>query len=215
MIRGNTRVADIYFGEFMRIFDHLYSRYIVGKIKKRGRSDPDAGFLKENAEDWVPQHFKNGPKGAAAALLHGRLTRARRGDAVVRVNPVGSIAPRRPRYARDDLFVQRAHLSPCLLEQRLCRPGARRRRPQEKKIAYPFGRRKIHPSSQCEVARSATPDSAADATLQATDTVLDGGHPARYISQRFECFLQLFHALDHLDRWPSPILPPSALVAAA
>ena len=22
--------GDIYFGEFMRIFDHLYSRYIVG-----------------------------------------------------------------------------------------------------------------------------------------------------------------------------------------
>ena len=34
VIRGNQRVADIYFGEFMRIFDHLYSRYIVGKMKK-------------------------------------------------------------------------------------------------------------------------------------------------------------------------------------
>jgi hypothetical protein len=26
--------------EFMRIFDHLYSRYIVGKMKKLGSSDP-------------------------------------------------------------------------------------------------------------------------------------------------------------------------------
>ena len=62
VIRGNQRVADIYFGEFMRIFDHLYSRYIVGKMKKAGTSDPDAGFLKEHAEEWVPQNFKPGRK---------------------------------------------------------------------------------------------------------------------------------------------------------
>ena len=53
VIRGNRRVADIYFGEFMRIFDHLYARYIVGKMKKLGIDDPDAGFLKEKAQDWV------------------------------------------------------------------------------------------------------------------------------------------------------------------
>jgi phosphatidylserine/phosphatidylglycerophosphate/cardiolipin synthase-like enzyme len=63
VIRGNTRVADIYFGEFMRIFDHLYSRYIVEKLKAQGKGDPDAGFLKEKANDWVPGHFKkNGRK---------------------------------------------------------------------------------------------------------------------------------------------------------
>lgn len=59
---GGTRVADIYFGEFMRIFDHLYSRYIVGKLKEAGTNDPDAGFLKEQSKDWVPQHFKPGRK---------------------------------------------------------------------------------------------------------------------------------------------------------
>lgn len=62
VIRGNLRVADIYFGEFMRIFDHLYSRYIVGKMKKLGVNDPDAGFLKEEAKDWVPGQFKPGRK---------------------------------------------------------------------------------------------------------------------------------------------------------
>jgi len=63
VIRRSTRVADIYFGEFMRIFDHLYSRYIVGKMKKAGTSNPDAGFLKEDPKDWVPQNFtKNGRK---------------------------------------------------------------------------------------------------------------------------------------------------------
>jgi hypothetical protein len=62
VIHGSTRVADIYFGEFMRIFDHLYSRYIVGKLKKAGKQDPNAGFLKETAAEWVPQHFKPGRK---------------------------------------------------------------------------------------------------------------------------------------------------------
>lgn len=62
VIRTNKRVADIYFGEFMRIFDHLYSRYIVAKMKKLGTNDPDAGFLKEKSKEWVPQHFKKGRK---------------------------------------------------------------------------------------------------------------------------------------------------------
>ena len=46
----------------MRIFDHLYARYIVRKMKAAGTGDPDAGFLKEKAEDWVPAHFKPGRK---------------------------------------------------------------------------------------------------------------------------------------------------------
>ncbi|MGX1163930.1 phosphatidylserine/phosphatidylglycerophosphate/cardiolipin synthase-like enzyme [Bradyrhizobium sp. USDA 372] len=62
VIRGNTRVADIYFGEFMRVFDHFYSRYVVKKIKEAGKGDPDAGFLKENWKEWVPGHFKAGQK---------------------------------------------------------------------------------------------------------------------------------------------------------
>jgi phosphatidylserine/phosphatidylglycerophosphate/cardiolipin synthase-like enzyme len=62
VVRGNTRVADIYFGEFMRIFDHLYARYIVGKMKKAGTSDPNAGFLKDVPNEWVPQHFRPGRK---------------------------------------------------------------------------------------------------------------------------------------------------------
>lgn len=62
VIRGNTRVSDIYFGEFMRIFDHLYSRYVVRKIREAGTNDPDAGFLKEDPKEWVPKHFEAGPK---------------------------------------------------------------------------------------------------------------------------------------------------------
>jgi phosphatidylserine/phosphatidylglycerophosphate/cardiolipin synthase-like enzyme len=62
VIRGNKRVADIYFGEFMRVFDHLYSRYIIAKLKAQGTHDPDAGFLKEKTAEWLPRHFADGPK---------------------------------------------------------------------------------------------------------------------------------------------------------
>jgi phosphatidylserine/phosphatidylglycerophosphate/cardiolipin synthase-like enzyme len=57
VIRGNTRVADIYFGEFMRVFDHHYARYVVRVLADEGRADPEAGYLKENTADWLPPHF--------------------------------------------------------------------------------------------------------------------------------------------------------------
>jgi phosphatidylserine/phosphatidylglycerophosphate/cardiolipin synthase-like enzyme len=56
-IRGDTRVADIYFGEFMRVFDHHYARYVVRVLTDSGRSDPAAGYLKADPADWVPAHF--------------------------------------------------------------------------------------------------------------------------------------------------------------
>jgi phosphatidylserine/phosphatidylglycerophosphate/cardiolipin synthase-like enzyme len=57
VIRGDTRVADIYFGEFMRIFDHHYARYIVRLLADQGRADPEAGFLKEKTSAWLSAHF--------------------------------------------------------------------------------------------------------------------------------------------------------------
>lgn len=60
VIPADERVADIYFGEFMRVFDHLYSRYIVGVMQEKGTSDPKAGYLKEKTEEWLPAHFKAG-----------------------------------------------------------------------------------------------------------------------------------------------------------
>jgi hypothetical protein len=55
----------------MRIFDHLYSRYIVKKMNEAGKNDPDAGYLKEDAKEWVPQHFKKGPKQLRRLIFMG------------------------------------------------------------------------------------------------------------------------------------------------
>lgn len=56
VIRGNTRVADIYFGEFLRIFDHHYARYINKKLRYQNSNDPNAGYLAID-DRWTLSHF--------------------------------------------------------------------------------------------------------------------------------------------------------------
>lgn len=57
VVRGDLRVADIYFGEYMRVFDHHYARYIVRKLQAEGQADPDAGYLKDDPAAWTRSHF--------------------------------------------------------------------------------------------------------------------------------------------------------------
>jgi phosphatidylserine/phosphatidylglycerophosphate/cardiolipin synthase-like enzyme len=59
IIRGDKRVADTYFGEFMRVFDHHYARYVVRILADEWRSDPEAGYLKESTAEWLPSHFNS------------------------------------------------------------------------------------------------------------------------------------------------------------
>ena len=49
VIRGDTRVADIYLGEFMRIYSHYAFREAVA-------------FAHERHEDWEPQHLATTPR---------------------------------------------------------------------------------------------------------------------------------------------------------
>jgi phosphatidylserine/phosphatidylglycerophosphate/cardiolipin synthase-like enzyme len=61
VIRGSTRVADIYLGEFMRIFDHLYARYVVARLRGKEPKDPGAGYLKDS-DAWVAANFTSGDR---------------------------------------------------------------------------------------------------------------------------------------------------------
>jgi phosphatidylserine/phosphatidylglycerophosphate/cardiolipin synthase-like enzyme len=82
VIRSDLRVADIYFGEFMRIFDHLYARYLARKIRdeeaakakaaggKKAKAKPGAGYLKPD-DSWVAEHFNPGPKSRRRQYFHG------------------------------------------------------------------------------------------------------------------------------------------------
>ena len=56
VIRGDTRIADIYLGEFLRIFDHHYARYVSRLLSQNDTSDSNAGYLKET-DDWTDSHF--------------------------------------------------------------------------------------------------------------------------------------------------------------
>ena len=56
VIRGDTRVADLYLTEFMRLFMHFYFRTIVNGIGPAD-SDPEAGFLK-NDDRWLSPYYQ-------------------------------------------------------------------------------------------------------------------------------------------------------------
>ncbi|URM36171.1 phospholipase D-like domain-containing protein [Flavobacterium anhuiense] len=57
VIAGDTRVADIYLGEFMRIFDHHYVRYLKEKLDSQNKiQNSDNGFLKPDGS-WTKSHF--------------------------------------------------------------------------------------------------------------------------------------------------------------
>jgi phosphatidylserine/phosphatidylglycerophosphate/cardiolipin synthase-like enzyme len=73
IIRGDQRVADVYFGEFMRLFDHLYARYLAKKIKeeaKKAKPKKGSGYLRPDAS-WVGDHFGTGPKSRRRQYFHG------------------------------------------------------------------------------------------------------------------------------------------------
>lgn len=55
-IIGETEVADVYLGEFMRMFDHYYFRDYMKRIAKEKKLDPKAGFLKAT-DVWTDDFF--------------------------------------------------------------------------------------------------------------------------------------------------------------
>ncbi len=57
VIRGDTRVADVYFGEFMRLFRHFYFRDVENSVS--GGSNPDRIFLNPTSA-WADDFFTAG-----------------------------------------------------------------------------------------------------------------------------------------------------------
>lgn len=60
VIRGDQRVADIYLGEFMRIFEHFQTRDVINKLSaKPGSAERIAAFLVTD-DSWTAPYFKAG-----------------------------------------------------------------------------------------------------------------------------------------------------------
>ena len=55
IIRGNMRVADIYFTEFNRLFNHYYFRAIYNKLKDQNRHDENSLKLQPN-DSWLKKY---------------------------------------------------------------------------------------------------------------------------------------------------------------
>ena len=63
VIRGDKDVADLYFTEFVRIFNHYYSRYIATKMSMEFPNQENPLLLKTDYTKWVPSFFNpNGLK---------------------------------------------------------------------------------------------------------------------------------------------------------
>ncbi len=62
-IVGEKEVADIYLGEFMRMFDHYYFRSYMKRIKKERSLGKHSGFLTPD-NSWSDDFFKGRPKEA-------------------------------------------------------------------------------------------------------------------------------------------------------
>lgn len=55
LIRGSTRIADIYLTEFDRIFRHFYARDWINRSAKAG--DTDNPLILDQGSDWVARNF--------------------------------------------------------------------------------------------------------------------------------------------------------------
>ena len=56
IIRGNSRVADIYFTEFNRLFNHYYFRSVTEATNATKTSDDAELFLAEKSKDWLKKY---------------------------------------------------------------------------------------------------------------------------------------------------------------
>ncbi|MBA3735292.1 MAG: hypothetical protein H0W90_08850 [Actinobacteria bacterium] len=75
VIRGDTEVADVYFTEFARIFNHFYARYWASELAKRPpNGDADKSSFLDETDAWVKPYFRPGfPKSLQRELFSSRV----------------------------------------------------------------------------------------------------------------------------------------------
>jgi phosphatidylserine/phosphatidylglycerophosphate/cardiolipin synthase-like enzyme len=56
IIRGDKRVADIYFTEFNRLFNHYYFRAVHQTTSKAGFGDANAGLFLDEDDSWIDKY---------------------------------------------------------------------------------------------------------------------------------------------------------------
>lgn len=69
LIQGNKRVADIYLGEYMRLWNHHAFREFLNR-PNQGNTKPQPKHLR--TDDWWSEYFKNNDKAARRKYFSGR-----------------------------------------------------------------------------------------------------------------------------------------------
>jgi phosphatidylserine/phosphatidylglycerophosphate/cardiolipin synthase-like enzyme len=60
LIRGDLGVADVYVSEFVRLFNHIFFRYIATKLAREGANEPTRAVYLDPTDGWVARHFTTG-----------------------------------------------------------------------------------------------------------------------------------------------------------
>ena len=98
LIRGDTRVADIYMTELDRIFRHFRARDIINHEAAQG--EREQWLLLDPTDGWIGSNFKDGAYKDNRRLLFSRLRRPDPGaspPATIRIRlPTNSSVPTMP-----------------------------------------------------------------------------------------------------------------------
>lgn len=60
LIRGNRKVADVYLGEFLRLFNHFYFRTVARRLAQTDSLDERKAAFLDPTPQWVKRHFTPG-----------------------------------------------------------------------------------------------------------------------------------------------------------
>lgn len=68
IIRGNKRVADIFLGEFMRLFNHFHERNVLNTLSDE---EAEQAFWLSPDDSWTKPYYTNGTQEQSERLLFG------------------------------------------------------------------------------------------------------------------------------------------------
>jgi hypothetical protein len=91
VIRGSQDVADVYFTEYARIFQHFYARWWAAQIAAAQHA-PDSGFLVEDAT-WQTSYLTDGDNKQRQRLLFATRVQGNVPEAAPVAPPPAPVAP--------------------------------------------------------------------------------------------------------------------------
>lgn len=105
LIRGDNRVADIYFTEFLRLHEHFYFRDVANIVA--GKGNDAAGAFLEEVKDWTATDFQPGTYRHSRRELFFRNSPTPWGDEAAARKPDESVLAAEAKAAADRIAKRR------------------------------------------------------------------------------------------------------------